>query len=500
MKKNILIITVGTRDVQTTYSLLQKAQEDQKLVWVPKPESEKDFPHIKFGSEGKRISVRRNTSQDFKEFLIFNSPREDTEQLIEIPFEELNWLTFPLIERPLDWLIKKEESVTIDSVLTVYTNQQKVIDGVQNYHWKNDTLNFNKLIQSFLKIHPATSNATFTDYPIEEEPVNIDYQYNEFEKKKGGLLSIPTEEIQTIYLLAQGGIDQINTALTLKLIEHFPGKVIYLQQPEDKPVVPRDFPTVFVQNLIKGKVEPALDRYEFGTVETLVDNPVIKQLASLGATLRGLDVRRMKAAFIKLWDLHFENQLLSSVFTRINNQSEDLTKQELIFLSALIALKLEDYNEATWRLRTLGEILLAPNVKLYLNLNDLSDANTFTNTILSNRSLGEYFEQKVSKTNGKWHANAFALQKIFDYQFPKNKPEPLNKTVRLLESINYVRNDLVHSAKSVTRNDIETALSKNNQTIYSVEENLLTYFKSVNININGFGIYDTIRDEIHKLL
>ena len=268
MKENILIITIGTRDVQTTYELIQKAIEANILQvesrWVDKNTNKEFISGIRITDTNQVVNLRANTNEQFRDFYIFPSPRQDVITLAQLSANTLGWLAFPLIANPLDWLQKKIES--INYVLTVFTDQNKEDAG---YHWKDDTLYFNKLIQNFLRSHTVTADAFYEEYPIKAEPVNIDYQYDHFEQAKGGLLNRTTDDIENIYLLAQGGIDQINTALTLKLIEHFPGKVRYLQQPEDQSVEERKFPRKFLNNLNKAKSIELLNRFDFHAIQRL---------------------------------------------------------------------------------------------------------------------------------------------------------------------------------------------------------------------------------------
>ena len=107
-------------------------------------------------------------------------------------------------------------------------------------------------------------------YPVTKDVTNIDLLYEYFAKELKDLFLLPFEEIRQIFLLPQGGIDQINTALTLKIIEHFKGKVTQLQNAENSEVIALDFPRRFIQNLNKHKVLELVKNYDFVTRQSLV--------------------------------------------------------------------------------------------------------------------------------------------------------------------------------------------------------------------------------------
>lgn len=493
MNKNYLIITLGTREIQ----VVKSAIEPNGFEVITEIKKETLFTYVQpVGQPELRISARR--SDDFPDFYTI-SPRLDGNKIND---------NFSLFRPILDWpLIRpalahlKENGVQLDIIMLIYTDQEEALAAgrvKKKSYIDNDTVFFADLIENLIREDSYFDTAKIDPFGRSESVADIGVQYEEFRKIKDYLIS--DDDVDKVYLFPQGGIDQINQALTLRLIETFEGRVVYLQSAEGHTVQELNFPALFVRNLIRGKAEPALKRYEFSTLETLVDDPTLKYLAHLGVVMQSLDVSRVKSAFADLFLTGFESITLQESYNRINSQSEDLTKQELLFLNALTQLESGNYNEATWRLRTLGEILLAPNAKEYLSLTNLSNSNEFTAGILSNTNLMSHFTKKVVQTNGKWQANAYALRIIFDFRYGKNKPQPLDKVARLLETVGDIRNDLVHSAKPVSKSDLDNALAQRNQTLESVDTNLRAYFRSIGIVINNKGIYDTIRDEIRSLL
>ncbi|GAA4410245.1 hypothetical protein GCM10023187_34610 [Nibrella viscosa] len=496
--KNILIITIGTRDVQTTEAAIRQAITEGKIqiesIYSDKEKGKDFITKIRLIETDAVIDVRSNINELFPEYYIFPSPRNAGLELAKLSEENKKWLVYPLIDAPLKWL--KKELVKVDYVLTVFTNQNKAVAG---FHWKDDTLYFNDLIKTYLLQHPTTTNSDIKDYPIEREPINIDFQYEHFERQKGGLLNTPVEEVRHIFLLAQGGIDQINTALTLKLIEHFPGKVRYLQQPEDQEVAERKFPRKFIRNLNKAKAEELLKRYDFHAVQVLIYDKKPQLLAQLGDNLRNLHVKEAEQCYKQLLRAKYSHPTIGAYWESVDKKGIYKIRQELLFLNALIEKEQSQYNETLLRLRTLGEVLLGPNVIDYLKITDLTQNASFGSAIRRVDGLQRYLMDKQSMPDGGWIPDYKTLRNIYNYRYLQctdEKPVQLTRLTEQITCFDKLRNKLIHSALPVTRNDLENALMTKQTSLDQLIIDLRTFFGLA----NGKEIFDTIRDEIIHLL
>ncbi len=498
--KNYLIITIGTRDVQTTEKLIQESVDQGHLAiesrFLNQATGKESISSIRLLSTGEIIKIKANNNEQFSNFYIFSSPREAGQYLVQAPTDTTNWLTFPLVKAPLNWL--QQKIGFIDYVLTVFTDQDKPVAG---FHWKDDTLFFNKLIQKFLQNHPVTEKAFYEDYPITQQPVNIDYQYDHFEQAKGGLLHTNIDEVENIYLLAQGGIDQINTALTLKLLEHFPGKVRYLQQPEDHSVEERKFPRKFLRNINKVKAAELLNRFDFNAIQAIIHDKKPLLLSRVGDLLRNLHVEDARQCYNQLLKSKYSNSGLDTFWQLVNDIGEYQARQRLLFLNALVEYKQEQYNEVVLRLRTLGEVLLGPNIAEYIAEQDIASRKKFDKAVLLINGLSKHLEiiLNMKRPEYGWLADAKTLRAIYDYRYLSNveeKPVTLTNLSDCIDSLRDLRNKLIHSAQPVTRQDLENSLKSANTSIDQLLEDIRAYFQ----NITGFGIYDTIREEIKALL
>ncbi len=492
-KKNILIITIGTRDVQTREEILNKLTASKIIQRgvIPATENRREKLWIQV-SEQPDSRVEISSNDGFNGYFLFWPPRDGGQRLIS-PAYPAELFCFPLIEKAIEYLNQPE--TPINYVLLVYTDQEGQ-ERVSPQNLQKDTLYFNDLMARYLRDHPATRNAKFDEYCVSQFVADIDFQYRHFDivsqKEEDSLFMIPKETVQNIYLLAQGGIDQINTALTLRLIEHFPRKVSFIQQPDQRPVSIKDFPTLFVDNLIRGKAELPLSRYEFGTIEAIVDEPIAKLLAQLGVALQSLDISRVKSTFANLFAVGYENSKLLTDFQELSRQHEDLAKQKLLFLNALVELKSANYNDALWRLRTLGEVLQASRIeqRLGYSISDPKQRHQLIKAIKQYKTLAKELDRKTNYDENKWITNSAFVPITHNELYP-NLSSPLKECLDHVDKIKDLRNQLIHSAKPVTEKDINSRTS-----LAQMEKDWRGYFKTP----TGFGIFDTIRDEIKNLL
>ena len=211
--KNIFIITLGTREVQLRKSKLADqgfvVSSDAKQITHP------DLP-------GMLLAVYKN--QNFPDFYCCAEPRISGETILEYWDSLKTVVEFPLIEQARNTIIKDNR---IDDFVLVYTDQ-KDLDKTNEKslgHFNSDTISFRNIFRRQLQEqHPDLPNNQESDIAVTEKTADIDFQYRNFAITcKARYEQEP--EIQQVFLLAQGGIDQINHALTLQLIQAFGSKV-----------------------------------------------------------------------------------------------------------------------------------------------------------------------------------------------------------------------------------------------------------------------------------
>ena len=239
--KNVLVITIGNSDIQINkYPGHGFVVED--LI-------------LKKESCGE-INLRPN--RNYNDYYLLLSSRNDGLVISESYDLYKEILEFPLIEPLLAYF--KKESKSFQEVWWVYTDQQKEVE----YFQSGDTLYYKQIIQKYFESN--YQDVIYKDYPITENVKNIDAQYVDFYSKALALIN-NTEPISNIFLLPQGGIDQINQALTLQLIQLFKDKVRVFQCAEKSEVVELMFPHLFLKDLTKkNRIKHLLD-YDFDVTQ-----------------------------------------------------------------------------------------------------------------------------------------------------------------------------------------------------------------------------------------
>ncbi|WP_019990112.1 hypothetical protein [Rudanella lutea] len=478
--KNYLIITIGTRDVQLRKDLIMQADE-----WTVQT--------IKDEKTGRdRITVRKaenqldvSWSKDFPDYYTV-TPRIGGKILADITLAFADILEMPLITPVVDQLAQEEK--TVDVVLLIYTNQeQEYSEGkVKPFHYNNDTLFFASVVETLLRRHPLLQMATFDQYEIYERVADIDYQYDQFAAKNHSLFD-DSDEVESIFLLPQGGIDQINQAVTLQLIQAFKHRVKLYQKPDGADPVVLTFTDRFLDDLNKQKIHKHLDDYDFDAItEDLHSNTGIFERANYAALRLNLQY----------------NSLQQEI-------SEKEKVADLYLAMKIRFLKQRKYNEFLWRAHTLNEVLFKIPVE-----NIVGSLGQYFSSAFGKNDINEPFEQKLKQIHPDLIAylkkknvavnnpNRWAYKST--YIFLCNNGIFVDPQMGLrkrvgdkLELFAKKRNDAQHGLGSITSDEIDEILGGQKQDYRSGQ--LFADLDQI-FNISGFGIYDTIATEIRNLL
>jgi hypothetical protein len=506
--KNYLIITIGTRDVQLRKDRVE-ASADWEIVKNLNPKTGREI-----------ISVRQNevslpvfANDDFPDYFTF-SPRLGGKIIDDhlITFEPI--VELPLIMPVIDNLATQDKM--IDSVMLIYTDQQAELDAklIKTNHYNNDTLFFKDIITALLKKHSLLKNAVFDEYGIFEKVANIDHQYQHFAEAKKGLLFDNSDEVQEIILLPQGGIDQINHAITLQLIQAFKHKVRLLQKPEANGPIELRFTHQFLNDLNKQKIIKHLEDYDFDKASDLylTDNWQKKlcQYANLRLSLSLDKAIELTNNFNKV-----DKNLIGNAFVErlkvVSSKSNKIEKNNIKLKDLIIAFTIlcyqKRYNDALIKLFTIFENLFKSQIEIQLNLTkDLGDVHNPTlksydinqhwQTILNNidSSLIDFLNNKGIWIN---NPNRLAYFHIFGYLLEKERVRCVLTTSQLLnlgqliEDLSGKRNNIAHRLSSVSETEINKITSKYGYTIDSLISTL-----NLLVGETQLGIFSEIRDKL----
>jgi hypothetical protein len=488
---NILAITLGTRDLQFDMEELLRSDIEcnQKVT-------EKGILSFEINTKNGAIEVNKDGH--------LTSPYHGG-KIISESEELLAYIKWPIIEETLRKYIRKA-----DKVLLVSTEQKDAAE----YHQKRDTKYFSKLLKKYLIQEYKLDPQNIQEEVICEQVTNIDHLYIKWEdlhKGKKSIFQVNKDQIEHVYLLAQGGIDQINTALTLKLIEYFPNKLTQIQKGEGEPAKELEFPKLFISNLQKHKIQQLLDRYDFNGVFTLSDDERIKQMCHYA------DLR------LKLQhDQILQNVTLSLIDQQIGNLQSNpqstfsLEKQKItdLYLSAKIDFYRQDYPEFIWKMFTVSENLHrvfiedALQEKIHSKYYDRSSTGKYNEEF---RSFIAKFPKlqdslyakgiKIDNPNRRFY-NCF-LNYLFSrkmFPFSDKITNNLNRAFNLIEPYVESRHRIAHNMGSISVLEIipekqKEIITDDKGAIQYIENSL---FKSMDtaLEIKNLGIYQEIKEKI----
>ena len=500
--RNYFIITLGTREVQfrkdwleaAGWELITEHRNGKECVVMIKKEpweiavmhDPRVFPNFLTIPQQKVRSVGKLIADNYTSFA----------SLIDIP------LIAPTIT------LLEAENKAITDVLTIYTDQEEdVLQGNTKVRFMDsDTLYFNGIVVQKLKETNLLANATFDEYCITEKVSDIDYQYTHFFQlfKKGEKNAIfdKLDTIKNIYLLPQGGIDQINHAITLQLLQAFREKVLLYQQPEVGKPKNLAFTNLFLADLDKQKALKHLEDFDFGLAIEFLKSDSLKIAKHLAMYAH----KRLNMQHNELNDhvTFLQGKSTLNIITLVNDKTDYWQKMQDLYLSAKIAYKQKKYADCISRIYTLGENLFRKqledkyDVNFDIRGNKDEKKHEFAKIVrkigfdamqyLAKSPLPHDSTQKASTdAPSRW---AYYILFCYAAQQGKLLAKPQYESIFcILEKLSQSRNELLHNMKPVTQADLQNARI----------ETLMQQLEEV-LEIEGYGIYKKIAIEMAKFL
>ena len=476
--KRILTVTTGTRDVQ-----LRQTSDDQGNTSV----FEYSVP------EGENRSVKVKPHDDHPGMLLLSSMRNGCLQLAKDYSLIRENLVMPLIEPAVKYVL--ENGGNIDLLLFVVTNQEK--ESVPVRFKEKDTVNLPALAEKYLSGKFPGRISAFDTYEVYEKATDIDLWYDRFEddfRKK--ILIEESEGEAEVWFMPQGGLDQVNQALTLRFIEHWQALKL-MQVAENSEPRLLEFPGKFLRNVTKVKAIEMAKYFRFSEVLSLnlSHNTDIALLAELGNTLMRLDYSTLVSMSSKEpWlSAMKEIPVVRSIFETWVEKPDAYRMNMWLYLTARVNAYCGNTEELLWRLFALYEQILKPYVAKKINWGNVSEEhpfNTFNACIERNRDLLEYLrnnnlKQKVLIPG----ASAFNhIVKFYNVGIPENV-RIINK---ILSSLKENRNMLVHQGRGISMKKLNGVLSEFNKDLEEFfARDLDPYF-----GVEGFGVLGELRDDI----
>lgn len=469
----ILFITIGTSEIQINNN----------------PGAGFSIHNNKLEKDGFSIvNIRQN--RGYSSYLL-KSPRNDGETIFKEYLRFKSIIELPLILPVINFLIEK--GVSFEEVWLIYTDQK---DADENFK-VNDTLYFKDIVK--LKLKEILPSAKFNEYGIEQRVRDIDYQYKLFGQE---ILAIAKrkDEIEKVYLLPQGGIDQINQALTLQLIQLFKDKVILYQNAEKANPEELEFPSLFLHDLTKQNVIKHIKDFDFDKATDLIlDNEKLHHLA----VYAGL---RLNLLHSEVDDSKLEDKYRIKWVELSPLQQKKIKLQDLIF-SFKILLRQRNFNEALTKLFSITDNLFKFRLNEYTN-EDVSEyydkscevpgaVNKRWENFIEEKLGIEYLKQVKKKKKRINNPNFLTESYLFrllieDEKIPSSATSnQVRNFTSLVNDLRDLRNAVVHNLGAVSETDVSNILKKYNDST----ETFLDMIDKI-AGTRGFGVFSDIQENI----
>lgn len=477
--RQIAIVTLGTRDVQ-----------------------------LKDGFQSAANGFGISTKEPRNGFCDLCSARSDGEKLLTAFAALCESIHLPIVAPFLNKIFECETS--LDELLLICTDQPQAVRFSGN-----DTLFFAQIVEKWAKSVHQSRIKKITRMTLQGDLVNLDAMYGKLKDIEKQVK--PDKSPFQVMLMAQGGIDAVNHALTLRCIEAFDNLKMY-HLPEGESVKRVRFPELFKANLNKHITLQRLSQFDYATVAAL-NSPEDSELALLASYAFNRLNLNYRDAYLcaeqlveKTQDRCFQH-LQKEVALVDGKYCQDKLMKDL-FISLKASFKSAQYATFIVRAFTLAENLFRPTVEQFLGGEIKHSPPLFPewNRRLQNaphsdtiaQSLIEFFEQKNENKERPIRYNepnreVFRLIVEYVWTFNEKRPENADNLLcfsEKLEKLCALRNKVAHTLEPLSLN-----LILENYGSDSLDE----LFKFGNEQyklkaMDDFGEFDKINARISKLL
>ncbi|MBL7112183.1 MAG: hypothetical protein ISS19_09610 [Bacteroidales bacterium] len=492
--QNIFIITLGTREVQ----FLETSLKEHGFLFPKNDKGLLTHPEL----SGVDFQIIRN--DNFPESFFCQYPRIAGKIILEHWSLFQDVIEFPLIQNALEIIVR---DFPLHHFILVYTDQKDLDISIPQLdkNFKRDTVYLRDIIRkSLVSKFPGLPNQPEQDIPIEERAIDIDFQYSYFAEKCKTLFE-SEENIRQIFLLAQGGIDQINYALTLQLIQAFGSKVKLWQQAEGEPPNELTFPFLFIEDLNKQKLIEHLENYNFNLIDqNLTSDENVIRLAEYAFTKLNINY----TAFPK------------NIPSKFKGKNNLVTRCKDLYISAKINKKNLDFGNYLWKMFSLLENLYRINCINLLGEKNYYQSKFEDDKVPNTEWLDLLKSIKSDKNNSSLYNHLIAIKgrngrplKINnpnrhnyresfiwfcnnrnDFSVHESTQKLIEKIEELLNPLSYKRNKIAHELEPINIQNLNKIMGAGN-----IEKLDYLFQKFFDLK-SPYGIYDQIKKEIQSQL
>lgn len=468
---NIAIFTIGTRDIAIDTADFQTVEKGKNT-------------YLLLGDH--ELGIFQSEQDPSLHF--FTEPRIAGEVLLPLMSDEIvrDALQMPILYLMLDHILDEN---TIDRIFIVYTDQE---DGVLAKYRKRDTLFYAEVITSLLEDFPRLNTPKVALIKAGADITNVDSHYKLWATALDMNL-LGAGQPDRVFLATQGGIDAINQTLTLRCIEYFGHRLTLIENNESDGVNELRFPSLFLNNLLHKRLEVAINEYHFTTLELVLEDPIAKAWATIGAALSELDLDRngVKEAIILLRKVKHDSQLNSLHLDKLRKSHEWLMPLSLSY--AKILHKRNALTDVAWRVYSTREVFLKQALYGYFGVyDDFRDGHELLAKIKK-----QYPALKLAKIGepSNWQHVAEAFLRV---AWPKASVKKLDDYLKRSLKVSGFRNELLHNLRTSKKESFANAIGEKGE-LFALGQALLTS-EVFGIDSSIFAAFDLVQSQIKQAI
>jgi hypothetical protein len=422
--------------------------------------------------------------------------------LLNVHYEKFEkYIRFPIVQPAIEYVL--EGHCQIDKLVMVVTDQRD-----EKFNSK-DTLSFGRILKKFVERHYKRQIRQTTEIVFKEHLLDYDYNYITAEQEIKRLIA--NEKQWYVFLLPQGGIDAINTAILLRCIERFEC-FSQLTKPEGQEgIVKQLFPNSFRSMLYKHRLIQSIDNFNYAAIdEGLTDDEYVITIANYAYFRLGLDyekawkiVHEFKVDIKDPGKTRFLEEIRKDV-ARTQGKHNIFNLQSDLYAFVKIRWRQAYFADFLMRLFALSEIILIPLIeesfKVKIVYNESDEHRKWKDFLNEQPDLLNFI--KTQKVSGLIphisYPNRNAYIAIHRYLIQNNRLEkeksPGEEALLAMNVLALLRNKIAHGLSGISKEMIIKELENHRMTIDQLFSDLDNYFGFD--TSNEFGVYSRINKGI----
>ena len=245
-----LVVTLGTRDLQIYKSIFADENFHSNI----------ESKTIKVNHTEDEVTLTPNSAEEG--FYIVKSPRKGGEKILRNYNVFKPHLKYPILKPSIEKILSDPQEKL--NVVFIATDQ----DGPETRFTLSDTIEYAYIIEKLIKEEYPTVKCD--NFIVNERVTDMDFQFKKFDNDVKNHLIDDDKKIEKIYLMAQGGIDQINMAITLKMIEHFPDLILLQKNEGEKEANESSFALTYRFSLESRKIREFIKENNYSAARKII--------------------------------------------------------------------------------------------------------------------------------------------------------------------------------------------------------------------------------------